>query len=133
MLDSFLDLANNQKLPIDKLGLPKLEQASIPECGLGNNLTLCSRKDYLAGIAAGRPVGVTHGTPVYSNEAYALLGYAIADMSGISYEDFVSKSLIKPLGLSRTSFTAPKDFENSVIPVDPATSYFAADAGYENP
>lgn len=84
-------------------------------------------------MVGSNPVVATYDTPIYSNTGYVLLGYAIAQISGLSYEDFVNKSLIEPLKMSRTSFEAPDNYTNSIIPIDPATSYFAADAGYYNP
>jgi CubicO group peptidase (beta-lactamase class C family) len=40
----------------------------------------------------------------YSNLAFALLGEVVARRSGLEYEDYVTERLLKPLGLTRTSF-----------------------------
>lgn len=40
----------------------------------------------------------------YSNSAYFLLGDIIEKVSGTSYEDFVSKNILKPLNMANTSF-----------------------------
>ncbi|WP_292000401.1 serine hydrolase [Caldivirga sp.] len=40
----------------------------------------------------------------YLNEGYVLLGYIIRKVTGLPYEDYVSKLILKPLGMSRTYF-----------------------------
>lgn len=40
----------------------------------------------------------------YLNEGYVLLGQIISKVSGLSYEDYVDRNILKPLGMSRTFF-----------------------------
>ncbi|USG64055.1 serine hydrolase [Brevibacillus ruminantium] len=42
----------------------------------------------------------------YSNDSYALLGVIIERLSGISYEQYVTETILQPAGMSRTVFTA---------------------------
>ncbi|WP_439151118.1 serine hydrolase domain-containing protein [Winogradskyella sp.] len=44
----------------------------------------------------------------YSNLALALLGEVVAEVSGLPYEDFVSKHILKPLKLNDTRANMPK-------------------------
>ena len=46
----------------------------------------------------------------YSNLAFALLGQVVARKSGLAYTEYVDEHIIRPLGLSRTTWTpqAPK-------------------------
>ncbi len=55
----------------------------------------------------------------YLNEGYVLLGYIVSKVSGMRYEDFVRKHVLKPLGMSRTYF------EEAEVSADPdvATPY----------
>ncbi len=46
----------------------------------------------------------------YLNEGYVLLGYIISKLSGLSYEDYVKKRILNPLGMDRTLFSKA-DFE----------------------
>jgi CubicO group peptidase (beta-lactamase class C family) len=41
----------------------------------------------------------------YSNLAFALLGQVVAQKSGLSYTQYVDESIIRPLGLTRTTWT----------------------------
>ncbi|OYT39312.1 MAG: serine hydrolase [Desulfurococcales archaeon ex4484_58] len=40
----------------------------------------------------------------YLNEGYVLLGYIISKVTGVDYEDYVKKTILKPLGMNRTYF-----------------------------
>jgi CubicO group peptidase (beta-lactamase class C family) len=42
---------------------------------------------------------------VYSNYGYALLGRVISNVSGTTFEEFISAQLLQPLGMTRTSWT----------------------------
>lgn len=44
----------------------------------------------------------------YSNSNYALLGYIIEQVSGMSYGDFMAENIIKPLGMENTGY-APNE------------------------
>ncbi|MCG2864152.1 MAG: serine hydrolase [Vulcanisaeta sp.] len=46
----------------------------------------------------------------YLNEGYVLLGRIISKVSGVSYEDYVTRNILKPLGMDRSYFRA-EDFE----------------------
>ncbi|KAK4897614.1 hypothetical protein LTR27_004760 [Elasticomyces elasticus] len=45
-------------------------------------------------------------TPVYSNAAFQVLAFALGWSSGVSFENILRRSLIKPLGLGTTDFLA---------------------------
>jgi CubicO group peptidase (beta-lactamase class C family) len=51
-----------------------------------------------------RPPGVI---PSYSNHGTALAGLAVADVSGLSWEDYVEQRILKPLGMKHTLVRQP--------------------------
>ncbi|GKT52276.1 beta-lactamase-like protein sdnR [Colletotrichum spaethianum] len=68
------------------------------------------------------PATATWHTPVYSNEALQLLGWAYENITGESMEDGFKTSILEPLGLSRSFWSPPKDDPNAnVVELDPST------------
>ncbi len=45
--------------------------------------------------------------PAYSNYATALAGYIIERVSGMSYDDYVERNILQPLGMAHTTFRQP--------------------------
>ena len=46
-------------------------------------------------------------TPAYSNYATALAGYIVERVSGMSFDDYVDRTIFQPLGMTRSSFRQP--------------------------
>jgi CubicO group peptidase (beta-lactamase class C family) len=61
------------------------------------------------------PVAPTHHAPAYSNMAFQLLGYAMEKITGRPFGDLVRSELIKPLKLTRTFLSAPKNDSDAVV------------------
>ena len=55
----------------------------------------------------------------YLNEGYVLLGYIIRKVTGLPYEDYVSRIILEPLGMGRTYFSEGEYNSD----VDKATPY----------
>ncbi len=51
----------------------------------------------------------------YSNAGYSLLGAIIEKISGTSYEEYVSKNVLKPAGLKNTGYFLPKWKKEQVV------------------
>lgn len=60
-------------------------------------------------------IGHVADRAAYSNLAYMLLGYAVENATGSSYEDVVVEKIIEPLGLSKTTFADPP-LEEAILP-----------------
>jgi CubicO group peptidase (beta-lactamase class C family) len=56
-----------------------------------------------AGTLFARPPGIAFE---YSNLGYALLGRVITNLSGEPYQRFIQRTLLRPLGMTRTTFDA---------------------------
>jgi CubicO group peptidase (beta-lactamase class C family) len=85
--------------------------------------------DYLARHrpARVRPPGTV---AVYSNYSLGLLGALVAQVSGLSFEDYVEQNLTGPLGMSRSSFREPGLPDTDARRLDPALAAALA-TGYE--
>jgi CubicO group peptidase (beta-lactamase class C family) len=62
----------------------------------------------------------------YSNQAFNLLGFALQNKTGMSYEDVVRTLITEPLGLNSTSFSTPPA-SRAIIPPDKLSSWFDVD------
>lgn len=51
-----------------------------------------------------RPPGIAFE---YSNTGYGLLGRAITNAAGMPYQAFITRTILEPLGMTRTTFDAP--------------------------
>jgi hypothetical protein len=70
------------------------------------------------------PVFPTSTTPIYSNAAFQLLGYALENITATPFETMFNRSIVTPLGLTRTSYNLPLDNAQGVIPsTSPATTW----------
>lgn len=56
------------------------------------------------GTLFARPPGIAFE---YSNLGFALLGRVLTNVSGEPYQSFIGRTLLKPLGMARTTFDAP--------------------------
>jgi CubicO group peptidase (beta-lactamase class C family) len=66
----------------------------------------------------------------YSNLGFALLGRVVANISGTSYEDYVQRRILDPLGLSRTTFTPQPPYATGYL-VDPYRNAVTAEQSVE--
>ena len=74
------------------------------------------------GINAEPALFLSGTTPVYSNNAFPLLGLALEKITGSDLETLYNESIVKALGLQHTSFTVPKSTRDGVIPGTPTSS-----------
>ncbi|RYO79049.1 hypothetical protein DL766_009728 [Monosporascus sp. MC13-8B] len=68
-----------------------------------------------ARITRGFPISPSYYTPAYSNMAFQLLGYAVEKITGEAFPALVEKKMLKPLELSRTFLTNPKNDSNTLV------------------
>ena len=71
---------------------------------------------------------------MYSNEAFALIGLALAKIAGTELESLFNETLAKPLGLSSTYYAPPNGItEHDVIPGTPLATGWSDDLGVFSP
>ncbi|EXJ72484.1 uncharacterized protein A1O5_04989 [Cladophialophora psammophila CBS 110553] len=92
-------------------GLPPVSDktlSTLPPCGVFSNYTEpCTEQDLLQSLPQYGPVLPPQVEPSYSNIGYDLLGLVISNVTGMNYRDYISSSILQPLGLNNTSFTPP--------------------------
>lgn len=62
----------------------------------------------------------------YSNVGYNILGEILSNVTGVKYEDYISRSILNPLGMKNSTFTVPDD---SVAADAGPGSYWGFDMG----
>ncbi|KAI1110398.1 beta-lactamase/transpeptidase-like protein [Nemania sp. NC0429] len=111
------------------LGLPALDGGEIPPCG---DAPVCSRAQFFAGLKKLPPSFSPFMTPAYSDIGYVLLGYALERMTRRTFQQSFNDKLVRPLNLSRTFYTTPRD-SLGVIPGDRYQTTWAFNMGNESP
>ncbi|KAK8088621.1 hypothetical protein PG997_003582 [Apiospora hydei] len=116
------------KPPVDPttLGLPPIsvEEANAAVPCKGYN---CSVVDYIKGLQG--PTFLPWQTPGYADTGFILLGQAISRLTNMTLEEYYRKAVLDPLGMAKTTATAPteKGFPGYVV-VAPLKD-FALDGG----
>lgn len=70
------------------------------------------------------PVLAPFHAPTYSNAAFALLAYALENITNQSFPDLFRHSLVEPLQLNSTTYSLPEDSSSSIIPVNSTASRY---------
>ncbi|KAE9373571.1 beta-lactamase/transpeptidase-like protein [Stipitochalara longipes BDJ] len=111
-------------------GLPQLTPSDIPTCG-GSEMHQkpCTREEYFEGFVHHHPVFRPHSTPIYSNTAFRILGYAIEAIVGENFDNITEKSILKPLQLNHSSVKKPADNLGAIPQGDSMWSYDLGDEG----
>lgn len=116
---------------------PSIPKNQVPQCGyLGADGTYpaCSTEEYIQGVASESPIYSTAYTPVYSNEAFALIGLALQEIAGQEPEAVFNSSIVDALGLTSTTYTVPDVTpDNALIPGTPLTAGWNTDLGVFGP
>jgi CubicO group peptidase (beta-lactamase class C family) len=87
--------------------------------------------EYISGFLRRHPIFPTFATPSYTDAAYAILGLVIEAVTGKTYDEAVSDSILKPLNLTRTTVRVPSDASGNNVIID--RNYWRWDLGVENP
>ncbi|KAL2847845.1 beta-lactamase/transpeptidase-like protein [Aspergillus pseudoustus] len=111
-----------------ELGFPELQLSDIPPCSLAPGQRMCTRHDFFASFREFGFTGAVGDRAAYSDLAYILLGYALEDITSLTYEDVLKKSILGPLGLNDTTAFRPGP-GRMIIPSEGA---FWADVDWAN-
>lgn len=94
---------------------------------------LTGETEFFSGFLQRHPVFAPSTTPVYSNAAFQILGYALEKITGKSYTDMLHGDIVTPLRLNGTSYAQPKESSRGVIPGTFESSGWNLDVGDEGP
>ena len=123
--------------PAAQAALPKIPADEIPSCGYlrpDGTFPACKLQDYIDGIASESPIFPTAYTPVYSNEAFALIGLALQQIAGREPEAIFDSEIVKALGLTGTTYTVPESIPSTaIIPSNPKLAGWDSDLGVFGP
>jgi CubicO group peptidase (beta-lactamase class C family) len=118
-------------------GLPPVpasapERAKLPKCNSYTHSNKpCTAHELLAHLRHRDALFAPGRKSTYSNIAFELLGLVIANVTGTAYEEAITASILRPLGMVETSFAKPPD-EVAVLPHGIAW-YWDVDEGVQNP
>ncbi|XPT02920.1 hypothetical protein M3J09_012024 [Ascochyta lentis] len=119
------------------LGLPSINSTGdkVSTCDPFPGGNICTREQVLAGLnnPAYHPRSTGSG-PLYSNIGYNLLGMALEAAHNKTSEQVIHDLIIKPLGLSKTTFSIPTNSSTALLPrtsVD--ANWFIPNFGNYNP
>ena len=76
---------------------------------------LIALPDIMEGYKKRPPVFPPNYKSTYSNVAFILLGFVLEDVTGGSYQEALSASILRPLGMHHTTVERPRD-SMGVIP-----------------
>ncbi|KAI1801982.1 beta-lactamase/transpeptidase-like protein [Daldinia bambusicola] len=128
--DLTIDLAS---FPGDwaQLGLPTVDETSKTGCAGVLGLPPCNRTEFFRDFGKRHPVYAPFTSPVYSNVASVILGYAVEAITNMTYEKYVKQSIFTPLSMTNTTiFNGPEKQSWGFIPAN--ETWFGASFGYED-
>ncbi|KKY35317.1 putative beta-lactamase family protein [Diaporthe ampelina] len=82
---------------------------------------------FFADFPTQHPVVASYETPVYSNTAFQILGYALENITGKLMHELFSQHLVAPLNLTSTSYHPPPTPDTSIVPYNTSISWWFAD------
>ena len=110
-----------------KINLDEKVSAYLPNAADGDKITVSQLLNHTGGLGAHQTLENYHiinqqNEHHYANVNYSLLGKIIEKVSGLSYEEYVTKNVFEPLDLSHTAATQTESINNGLI--DGYTDYW---------
>ncbi|KAK6088102.1 beta-lactamase-like protein 2 [Seiridium cupressi] len=125
--DLVTDLSTDPDVHWTELGFPALEDSILLNCSLKGE-PACPRTVFWDLFGQRPPVYAPFTAPVYSNVAFALLGWAVETVTNVPFSDYLRETIWKPTGMSHT-FTDKPDNSLGAIPVN--DTWWKATVGLE--
>ena len=124
---SFTAVCVMQLVEQGKINLDKKISAYLPNAADGDKITVSQLLNHSGGLGEHQTLENYYiinkqGEHHYANVNYSLLGKIIEKVSGLSYEEYVTKNVFEPLDLSHTAATQKESVKNGLI--DGYTDYW---------
>lgn len=74
--------------------------------------------EFFSYIVRQPPVALPGTTPIYSDDAFRILGYIVERITGKSFESVLNQRILEPLELRRTSPASPENPLPGVVLAD---------------
>ncbi|SPO01739.1 uncharacterized protein DNG_04412 [Cephalotrichum gorgonifer] len=127
---SAFDWYSERGLQLQELGFPAPDPQDVPTCDIVPD-GACSRSQLFDDLLADQFSWLPGQRAGYSNPAYTLLGYAIENITGKTFEDILQDDILGPLNLTSTSLSPP-DPSEAIIPVGAGEVLIGFDIGTYN-
>ncbi|MEJ1715186.1 serine hydrolase domain-containing protein, partial [Escherichia coli] len=76
--------------------------------------TAFRKSQWIKAMLAGPPVCPPGEQWNYCSNGFIILGEIISRVSGMDYEEYIQRTIIEPLGMTRTFFTVPEELHEEV-------------------
>ncbi len=124
---SFTAVCVMQLVEQGKIDLGEKISAYLPNASDGDKITVSQLLNHTGGLGEHQTLENYHiinkqRAHYYANVNYSLLGKIIEKVSGLSYEEYVTKNVFEPLDLSHTAATQTESINNGLI--DGYTDYW---------
>lgn len=124
------DLINYLPNPTD-YGLPPASKEGLPKCDEYDDYKPCNRSQFLKVLKQGHPIFAPNQKSTYSNLNFELLGLALENVTGMSYEEYMQTAIFEPLNMTATTLTKPDSDKHAVLPI--GNNYWDVDEGIQSP
>jgi len=89
-------------------GFRPLTPEEVVHCGPDSGSPRdCTRAEAVQGILATYPWSKSFNNPQYSNMAFQIFAWAVANITGVAFPDLIRQQLLEPLNLQRSFLTLP--------------------------
>ncbi|KAH6675323.1 beta-lactamase family protein [Plectosphaerella plurivora] len=102
---------------LKSLGLPSIEPpANVPKCdAVSQGQAPCTRSEFFDVLAGAGTTWQPGQKAAYSNLAFIILGFAVENITGTPYVEVVRDTILEPLGMTSTGYSAP-ELSRLVVP-----------------
>ncbi len=120
MSKSFTAVSILQLVEQGKVNIDNNMQAYLPDVAYGDKITVRQLLNQTSGLGeyqrlSNMKITTSYGSHQYANVNYCLLGKVIESVSGMSYEEYVTENIFKPLDMKASAASLQKSKASGLI------------------